>query len=163
MTYYTHYPSPIGDLLMTSDGEALTTLQPAEILPVGAVWAHQPHLPLFSQVQAWLDDYFRGSPPDPRTLPLSPAGTAFQHRVWDLLLDIPWGKTRSYGDIAREISPRMAPQAIGGAVGRNPIAIIIPCHRILGAGGALTGYAWGTEKKAWLLCHEGHHFQGGTL
>lgn len=158
MTFYTLYPSPIGDLHMTSDGQALTALQPAETFPIGPDWMHRPDLPIFSPVRHWLDAYFRGTPSDLHTLPLSPSGTAFQKQVWELLLEIPWGEARSYGDIAREIAPRMSSQAVGGAVGRNPIAIIIPCHRVLGTNGSLTGYAWGLEKKLWLLKHEGRHF-----
>lgn len=161
MTYYAHSPSPIGNLLMTSDGHALTALQPAEMLPANLDWVHQPDLHLFHQVRCWLDHYFLGLTPDPRDLPLSPSGTAFQQQVWNLLLEIPCGKTRTYGDIAREIAERtgktaMSSQAIGRAVGRNPIGIIIPCHRVLGSRNALTGYAWGLERKRWLLLHEGH-------
>lgn len=156
MLLYTQYSSPMGRLLMTSDGVHLTALKPAEAFSIGQDWVYRPELPLFSRIQTWLDDYFRGSPPDHRTLPLSPVGTAFQRQVWDLLLEIPWGKTRSYGDIAREIAGDMSPQAVGGAVGRNPIAIIIPCHRIISTKGGLTGYAWGIDKKRWLLQHEGH-------
>lgn len=155
MLLYTQYSSPMGKLLMTSDGLHLTALKPAETFSVGQDWVYRPELPLFFRIQCWLDDYFRGSPPDHRAIPLAPAGTAFQRQVWNLLLEIPWGETRSYGDIAREIADDMSPQAVGGAVGRNPIAIIIPCHRVIGAKGGLTGYAWGLEKKRWLLQHEG--------
>ena len=163
MTYYSQYPSPLGTLLITSDGTHLTALQPADSLLPEQDWVHQPELPLFFLVREWLDAYFRGNPRNPRELPISPAGTAFQKRVWSLLLCVPWGETRTYKDIAREISETMSPQAVGGAVGRNPIAIIIPCHRILGPNGALTGYAWGLDAKIRLLNHEGCHFQGGTL
>ena len=163
MTYYAQYPSPIGDLILLSEGSFLTALKPAAFLPPEPGWIHRPELPIFIQVRNWLDAYFRGEPQDPRGILLSPAGTVFQRRVWDLLLQIPWGQVRTYGDIAREISPNMSPQAVGGAVGRNPIAILIPCHRVLGTGRALTGYAWGLERKVRLLNHEGHHFQGGSL
>ena len=92
--------------------------------------------------------------------PVAPEGTDFQKLVWKLLLEIPFGETRTYGQIAREVARRMgrqkmSPQAIGGAVGRNPISIIIPCHRVVGSGGQLTGYAGGLDKKKWLLRHEG--------
>ena len=143
---------------MTSDGHSITALKPEEFFPIGEGWTHKPDLPLFSRIHSWLDDYFRGKPQDARALPLSPAGTAFQKRVWARLLEIPWAETRTYGEIAREISASMSPQAVGGAIGRNPVAIVIPCHRILGAGGALTGYAWGLEQKVRLLNHEGHSF-----
>ena len=102
----------------------------------------------------WLDEYFRGNIPNPNILPLSPAGTSFQRKVWDLLLTIPYGETTTYGTIAKTISLSMSAQAIGGAVSRNPISIIIPCHRCLGANGRLTGYAGGLSNKKWLLHHE---------
>ena len=151
----TIYYSPIGPLWLTSDGEALTGLwmQPAETtVPDGAD-------PILQKAVNWLDSYFRGKQPSPDALPLSPAGTDFQHLVWEILLTIPYGATRTYGDIAREAANRMgkakmSAQAVGGAVGRNPISIIIPCHRVIGAKGALTGYAGGLAKKEWLLRHE---------
>ena len=107
----------------------------------------------------WLDRYFRSDHPPMVALPLSPAGTDFQCLVWEILLTIPYGTTRTYGDIAREAADRlgkarMSAQAVGGAVGRNPISIIIPCHRVIGTKGALTGYAGGLAKKEWLLRHE---------
>lgn len=110
----------------------------------------------------WLDEYFAGHRPDPCDLPLSPAGTAFQHAVWDILLTIPYGETFSYGKIAKMIADergivRMSAQAVGGAVRRNPIAIVIPCHRVIGADGSLVGFGGGTEMlpvKRWLLTHE---------
>lgn len=166
--YYSCYPSPLGKLILLSDGKALTALQPAEGMLLAEDWILRQDMPVFSAAGNWLADYFSGEFPDPRSLPLAPAGTKFQQEVWDLLLDIPFGGTRTYGDIAREITRRhggrtMSAQAVGGAVGRNPIAILIPCHRILGARGALTGYSWGLDKKIWLLNHEGHKFLGGTL
>ena len=100
----------------------------------------------------WLDDYFRGNPRE-IDFSLAPQGTAFQKRVWGQLKEIPYGMTCTYGDIAREIGCRSS-QAVGQAVGANPIAVILPCHRVIGAKGQLTGYAWGVEKKKWLLEHE---------
>ncbi len=113
---------------------------------------------VLQQTKAWLDSYFQGE--IPRHMPLlAPKGTDFQKMVWQQLLAIGWGETRTYGEIAREISlvmgkQKMSPQAVGQAVGRNPIGILIPCHRVVGAGGKLTGYAWGLHKKVWLLQHE---------
>ena len=106
------------------------------------------------EISQWLDAYFRGDNPDPRRLQLSPAGTAFQMAVWEQLKQIPYGTTVSYGQIAKKLGPNMSAQAVGQAVGRNPISIIIPCHRVIGANGSLTGYAGGIDIKRWLLEHE---------
>ena len=156
MTYSDIVDSPVGPLYLTSDGEKLTGLWMRE--PEGeAVLAD---LPVLWEARKWLDAYFRGEAPAVEALPLAPKGTEFQMLVWELLLDIPFGQTRTYGDLAKEAAARlgktrMSAQAVGGAVGRNPISIIIPCHRVVGAGHALTGYAGGLEKKLWLLRHEG--------
>ena len=149
MEYFSPYHSPIGLLVMKSDGRSLTDLAPA------SSQAGSSDLPVFQKVRSWLDAYFRNEQPDPHLLPLNPQGTTFQQAVWKQLLSVPYGETRSYGDIARAIGNSRACQAVGQAVGRNPIGIIIPCHRILGAHGQLTGYAWGLDKKKWLLRHEG--------
>ena len=107
----------------------------------------------------WLDSYFSGDPAEV-TFPLNPHGTAFQKQVWEILLTIPYGKTTTYGAIAREMARRagrekMSAQAVGQAVGKNPISILIPCHRVVGVNGKLTGYAGGLDRKEWLLRHEG--------
>ena len=112
-------------------------------------------LPVFEKTRRWLDAYFRGEKPD-FTPPLSVETTPFRRAVWELLLTIPYGQTMTYGEIAAEIARRrglsgMSAQAVGGAVGRNPISLIIPCHRVVGTGGSLTGYAGGIEKKVKLL------------
>lgn len=116
--------------------------------------------PLLRRAHAWLDAYFAGKAPSPDVLPLQPQGSPFRQAVWQKLCRIPYGQTVSYGQLALEIASgagrkTMSAQAIGGAVGHNPISIIIPCHRVLGAQGQLTGYAGGVEKKLWLLRHEG--------
>ena len=152
MEYFTRYDSPMGPLYLRSDGTALIGLSPAL---TGTV---RDDLPLFREARDWLDAYFRGDRPDPRDLPLNPPGTDFQKAVWAELLRVPYGESRSYGDIARALGRPRGAQAVGQAVGSNPIAIIIPCHRILGAGKKLTGYAWGLNKKKWLLRHEGVDF-----
>ena len=155
MNYWLTCPSPLGQLLLLSDGEALTGLYlDTQVHP--ALEEHRPELPVFRQATAWLDNYFQGRE-NPITFPLSPVGTAFQTQVWEILLTIPFGHTRSYGEIARQIRSNMSPQAVGGAVGRNPISIIIPCHRCVGAKGQLTGYAGGLHNKSWLLRHEEEH------
>ena len=152
--FFSIYPSPLGNLTLTSDGDALTGLwMETQTLPP-AEYIRRDTIPVLTQTKKWLDDYFLGNQPDPGTLPLSPAGTEFQQLVWQHLRRIPYGQTLTYGCIAKAISPIMSAQAVGGAVGRNPIGIIIPCHRCIGANGQLTGYAGGIENKAWLLRHE---------
>ena len=153
MRCFAEYASPIGSLVLESDGESLTGLYMHCALP-----EQQADLPVFEEAKQWLDAYFRGCPRE-IAFPLRPAGTAFQQAVWKILLEIPYGKTRSYGSIAREMATllgkeRMSAQAVGGAVGKNPISILIPCHRVVGSQGQLTGYAGGLQNKQWLLRHE---------
>ena len=105
--------------------------------------------PVLLAARRWLDAYFAGERPDAADVPLAPRGTAFQLRVWDALLAIPYGETRTYGELAAELGS--SPRAVGAAVGRNPISVIVPCHRVLGAGGSLTGYAGGLDRKQALL------------
>ena len=145
------YHSPLGDIVLTSDGSALTGLRFAE-----ATNGEQAQdIPSLEDACRWLDLYFGGAMPDftPR---LSPQGTPFLQSVWRELLAIPYGHTVSYGYIAQRLRCRSA-QAVGGAVGRNPIALIIPCHRVIGSNGQLTGYAYGLDRKQWLLSHETQH------
>ena len=152
MDYITRYDSPMGPLYLRSDGTSLTGLSPALSGDV------RDDLPIFRDVRDWLDTYFRGEQPDPRDLPLAPPGTDFQKAVWAQLMEVPCGESRSYNHIAKALGIPRGAQAVGQAVGRNPIGIIIPCHRILGTGKKLTGFAWGLEKKKWLLRHEGVDF-----
>ena len=164
MLFSTEYSSPLGVLLLTSDGASLTGLWMDSQSRPSAELMEKNDLPIFHRTKDWLDAYFRGESPSPNALPLAPGGTEFQKQVWKILLEIPHGQTRAYGDIAREIAarrsiPRMSPQAVGGAVGRNPISIIIPCHRCMGIKGRLTGYAGGLDNKRWLLRHEGIPFK----
>ena len=142
------YRSPLGDIVLTSDGLALTGLRFAE----ATNGEPAQDIPPLADACRWLDLYFSGSMPDftPR---LAPQGTPFQQSVWGELLAIPYGHTVSYGYIAQRLRCRSA-QAVGGAVGRNPIALIIPCHRVVGSDGHLTGYAYGLDRKQWLLSHE---------
>lgn len=148
MEYITRYSSPVGELTIRSDGKAITGLWTDGCGEV------RDDLPVLAATRNWLDCYFRGEQPDPKVLPLSPAGTPFQKRIWEKLLEIPYGQTQCYGDIARAIGAPRACQAVGQAVGRNPIAIIIPCHRIIGKDGSLTGFAGGLTMKRQLLNHE---------
>ena len=142
------YCSPLGDIVLTSDGTALTGLRFAED-PCGE---QAQDIPPLADACRWLDLYFSGAKPDftPR---LAPRGTPFQQSVWRELLAIPYGHTVSYGYIAQRLHCSSA-QAVGGAVGRNPIALIMPCHRVIGSDGHLTGYAYGLDRKQWLLSHE---------
>ena len=152
---YTHpYASPLGSLTLASDGEALVGLWFAGQKHFGAgldgETAEKP-LPVFDQADRWLDVYFSGREPD-FTPPLHLRGTAFQQSVWLRLLEIPYGHTVTYGAIAASLGlPSKAARAVGSAVGRNPLSLIIPCHRVVGADGSLTGYAGGIERKARLL------------
>ena len=153
--YYDKYQSPVGTLRLTGTGKVLTGLSFCSDLPAEA---EQAGAEAFESVKNWLDAYFRGEPAAP-DFAMEPAGTSFQKLIWELLLTIPFGETKTYGELAREAArimgkEKMSAQAVGQAVGHNPIAIIIPCHRVLGAGGTLTGYAYGLEKKQWLLQHE---------
>ena len=157
MQYFTIYDSPLGKIMLLSDGAALTGLDFEGHWPQREMVSGE--LPVFEEARNWLDAYFGGEEL-PVTFPLSAKGTPFQEMVWDILMTIPRGQTRSYGDIAREMALRtgkakMSSQAVGQAVGRNPISIIIPCHRVVGVKGQLTGYASGLDKKIWLLRHEG--------
>lgn len=154
--YYDKYPSPLGTLWLFGDEKGLARLF------IGEEYAGpgEPAAPeQFAPVRRWLDAYFAGEP-IPVDFPLALTGTEFQKLIWKLLLEVPFGQTRTYGELAREAARHMgretmSAQAVGGAVGRNPVWIIVPCHRIIGAGGSLTGYAGGIDKKHWLLDHEG--------
>ncbi|WP_018718933.1 methylated-DNA--[protein]-cysteine S-methyltransferase [Arhodomonas aquaeolei] len=152
---YTLMDSPIGELLLAGDGYALTRLDlrdPGDPRPDPAAgWQRDDTA--FTEARAQLDAYFAGDR-EGFDLALAPAGTAFQRRVWDALLAIPYGETASYGDVARRLGTPGAARAVGLANNRNPIAVIIPCHRVIGADGSLTGYGGGLERKRWLLAHE---------
>ena len=159
MIYTAHYTSPLGGITLTSDGTALTGLYfdgERDFPDLSA--GRKKDLPVFGEVIRWLDLYFAGKEPDFMP-PLAPVGTAFQMSVWEILRTIPYGETTTYGAIARRLEEqtkkRMSAQAVGGAVGRNPISIIVPCHRVIGADGSLTGYAGGLDKKEYLLGLEG--------
>lgn len=153
MAYFTEYPSPIGPLVLVSDGAALTGLWMESQNFDCSELPKRDHLPVFNAARLWLDNYFAGQPREV-DFPIFPVGTAFQQRIWEILLAIPYGKTTTYGAIAKQLGKKMSPQAVGQAVGRNPIGIIIPCHRVVGTKGQLTGYAGGLENKKWLLRHE---------
>ena len=164
MLYTTYYLSPVGRLKLASDGKSLVGLwiegQKYFNGTVMEQMVKEDRLELFDSVRAWLDRYFSGDRPSVTELPLAPAGGAFRQGVWKILCQIPYGEVTTYGEIAEQMAfqmhkSHMSAQAVGGAVGHNPISIIIPCHRVVGTNGSLTGYAGGIEKKVWLLTHEG--------
>lgn len=154
MYYSTDYESPLGEMLIVSDGEAIC----------GAWFYGQKHfkstivektipdddLAIFKQTKQWFEDYFNGLNPQ-INFKLKADGSQFRQKVWKILSEIPYGETLTYGEIASRISPNMSSQAVGGAVGHNPISILIPCHRVIGRDGKLTGYAAGLDKKIELL------------
>lgn len=157
MRYTWHYASPLGGILLAADGEGLTGLwfEGQKYFARGLDAEHEEKLlPVFAQAARWLDTYFSGKEPD-FTPPLHLPGTEFQRTVWQKLLAIPYGGTETYGGLARLCSRAgMTARAVGGAVGRNPVSIIVPCHRVVGARGSLTGYAGGIERKEKLLALE---------
>lgn len=155
MTIHSFHESPLGTLTLVAEGGALT----------GVYFSDHARRPLkvalgerddaaFAAVKRQLDEYFAGMRRS-FELPLAPAGDAFQRRVWNELVRIPYGQTRSYGAIAESLGDKRLARAVGSANGRNPLAIIVPCHRVIGSDGSLTGYAGGLERKRELLSREG--------
>lgn len=160
--YVCHYGSPLGGITLTSDGAALTGLwfDGQRHFPDALAADHEGKpLPVFDAARHWLDVYFSGRDPGfvlPLNMDSSRNATPFRKAVWEILLTIPFGETMTYGEIARILAARnglkkMSAQAVGGAVGHNPVSLIVPCHRVVGAGGALTGYGGGLERKQRLL------------
>ena len=158
MQYTSRYRSPIGDILLAADEIGLTGLW-FEGQKYFALHLDKEHeekeLPLFEKVKQWLEIYFSGREPD-FSVPLHFTGTDFQNEVWGILCTIPYGQTVTYAELAKQIAakkglPRMSAQAVGGAVGHNEISILVPCHRVVGTNGSLTGYAGGIDKKIALL------------
>lgn len=167
--FLTHYDSPIGSITLASDGMALTglwfdgqrhfgeTLRSEHAVVETQSIAFLP--PVLNDTIRWLDTYFSGGIPD-FTPPIMLRGSEFRQAVWRALQNIPYGQTMTYSDIAWQLAaeqgiPKVSARAVGGAVGHNPISLIVPCHRVIGADGSLTGYAGGIERKAWLLGMEG--------
>lgn len=167
MTYIQHYASPLGGILLAANDIGLTGLwfdgqkYYADNLPAEHI---ERETPILADAKRWLDVYFTGNEPDFKP-PLHIVGSAFRQAVWELLLQIPYGQTVTYGELARQLAEKqgaehMSAQAVGGAVGHNPISLIIPCHRVVGAGGSLTGYAGGIDNKIMLLELEHADMQG---
>ncbi|MFS9156482.1 methylated-DNA--[protein]-cysteine S-methyltransferase [Streptococcus infantis] len=157
------YVSPVGELSLVADDHYLLGIwfqgqkHFERGLEAGCI-VDVPSHPVLKQVASYLDSYFSGQDQDLSELPLAPVGSDFEKRVWNYLRGIPFGQTVTYGQIAKDLHVA-SPQAIGGAVGRNPWSILVPCHRVLGAGNRLMGFASGIEKKAWLLKHESATFK----
>ena len=161
MDFSRRYDSPIGTLTLVSDGTALTELRLNGSIDDTET---QKNLPIFRETVRWLDIYFTGKEPD-FTPPLNLRASPFRREVWEIMLTIPYGRTMTYGEIAEKIAcrhgiERMSAQAVGGAVGHNAIPIIIPCHRVIGKNGNLTGYGGGIERKIKLLELEGIDLSG---
>lgn len=155
--YYSPIPTPIGTVTACSNGDALTALHLSDVPVVGVL---SPNDPVLKRTAQWLEDYFSKKQPDTASIPLLPSGTPFQMLVWEQIRMIPYGKSVTYGQIAKTVAAKlgkekMSAQAVGGAVGANPIPIIVPCHRVLGADTRLTGFTGGIEKKILLLELEG--------
>ena len=158
MTFTQRYDSPMGGILLAADEIGLTGLwfDGEKYFADNLLDEHiERETPILKEAKRWLDIYFTGREPDFMP-PLHPIGSAFRQSVWEILLQIPYGQTVTYGEIARQLADKqgiakMSAQAVGGAVGHNEISVIIPCHRVVGTSGSLTGYAGGVDKKAALL------------
>lgn len=160
MYYATKYSAPTGEITLASDGDNLIGLWNGNHKYVYKNMENRDGLPIFKETKTWLDRYYAGENPSFKELPLAPLGGEFRQAVWQILCKIPYGKIVTYGDIAKIMAKKMnkakmSAQAVGGAVGHNPISIIIPCHRVVGSNGSLTGYGGGIKIKVKLLEHEG--------
>lgn len=162
MYYSTTCPSPVGSITLACDGDGKSLVglwlegQKYYGGAVSEALVERDDLPIFDAAKRWLDRYFTGEKPDISELPLAPIGGVFRQGVWRILCEIPYGEVMTYGDIAKKMAVRMgkesmSSQAVGGAVGHNPISIIIPCHRVVGSNGSLTGFAGGIQTKIKLL------------
>lgn len=172
MYYTTKYTSPIGNLSLVSNETALIGVwMEGQKYSGGSLRENLVENEtdrILEESKIWLDSYFSGSKPSITDLPLAPMGGEFRQRVWKILCEIPYGKVITYGQISMLVAKQlnktsMSSQAVGGAVGHNPISIIIPCHRVVGSNGSLTGYAGGIQRKIALLEHEGLDMSKFTL
>jgi methylated-DNA-[protein]-cysteine S-methyltransferase len=154
MTARLRFRSPLGTLTVEAgdDGVLGISFDATGAARAGVSARARAHL---GAAEEALTDYFAGHPPRLPTLDLR--GSAFQQTVWKALLRIPWGEVRTYGEIGRSIGVGGGARAVGGANHENPIAILVPCHRVVSAGGQLGGYGGGVERKRWLLAHEAAH------
>ena len=172
MYYMTQCESPVGQITLASDGQNLVGLwlkgQKYFGDTVNEEMKTADDLDIFKATNNWLNRYFAGENPAISELALAPIGGTFRQEVWRLLCEIPYGEVTTYGEIARKVAEKllktnMSAQALGGAVGHNPVSIVIPCHRVVGTNGSLTGYAGGVDKKIWLLTHEGVNVERFTV
>lgn len=171
MYYSTVWRSPVGDITLACDGDGKNLVglwmegQKYHGGTICEAMVERNGIPLFDAARRWLDKYFSGERPSSTELPLAPIGSEFRQGVWDILREIPYGEVTTYGSIARRMAEKMgrdsmSSQAVGGAVGHNPISIVIPCHRVVGSNGSLTGYAGGVPLKRRLLELEGVDLTG---
>lgn len=169
MYYYSNYRSPLGNIILASNDHSIIGLYIGNHKYLDSLLEEDiienKDINVIKEGVKWLDDYFDGKKPSISRLSLAPRGGEFRQEVWSLLLEIPYGQLTTYGDIAKEVARRMgkekmSAQAVGGAIGHNPISIIIPCHRVVGKSGSLTGYGGGIETKVKLLEHEGVDMTG---
>jgi methylated-DNA-[protein]-cysteine S-methyltransferase len=153
---FSRFESPVGVLKLVASSDTLVAVvwrdHGAGQVPVGDAIESSSH-PILDATARQLGEYFAGTR-RAFDLPLFMMGTDFQRRAWAALLTIPYGETRSYADMARQIGQPSAVRAVGAANGRNPISIIVPCHRVIGTSGSLTGFGGGLDAKAHLLAHE---------
>ena len=169
MYYSTTYSSPVGTITIASDGKNLIGLwNEGQKYHGNTIFKNieaKNDICIFNDAKKWLNKYFAGEKPNIRELPIAPIGSEFRQKVWDILCEIPYGEVTTYGDIAKKMAvklnkAKMSSQAVGGAVGHNPLSIIIPCHRVVGTNGSLTGYAGGIKTKIKLLELEGVDMSG---
>ena len=158
MISFSEIESPVGRLILRANGTSLTGIYfdgPNPPPPGLQHWTRNANAGPLLEAARQLEEYFTGARRE-FELPLEMEGTEFQKRAWRNLLTIPYGETRSYGDQAKLIGNPNASRAVGMANGRNPIPIVVPCHRVIGANGSLTGFGGGLDRKRWLLAHEGY-------